>query len=428
MHHAAKVQLPLLLCILLFITSPSQADDWGDWGNETKSAESIKRPFISGWWDWKYNQFSSFDQGRLTLDHDFAKGQKFVGGVSANYYQEDNNKKWKVFAGENYYKFKAGNFDFRFGTLLENIGSGDKISFVDKLNARRFHNGLANDYDRDKKEIPAFKMSWFANDKITLTTHYMPYFTPSEFPNIYSSWAYAIHKTLAKEILLNGAKYTAEDDSQFTNQFHIGLDSTFKKMELKFHYMYLKEKLPVISTKRVGYIEGTFPVEQTVAVNGNFTIGEDLLFRFETAYSWDKSYTAFKDGRIGKSFISDQYNFLLGTDKNLPRNFYINVQGIISYIPDLKTETPFQLHPTEFIGTFQMRQNFKKDKLQIEIGGINNFSTGEYVLTPKITLVQSDYLRFVVGYQLNGEASETLGPIGQFGENDTAYFETKVSF
>lgn len=345
-----------------------------------------------------------------------------------NYYQEDSNKKWDIFSGENYYKFRAGAFDFKLGTLIENIGSGDKFSFVDKLNSRRFHNGLANDYVKDKKEILAIKTSWYINKKTTLITHYMPYFTSSEFPSIYSKWAYAIQKTIAKEIILNGAKYLAAKDNQTTPQYHIELDNTFKRSEIKLHYMYLKERLPIISQNRPGFYEGTYPTEQTIAMNGNFNVGKDLLFRFETAYCWGKHYSSFANGRIGKEFTSDQYSFLLGTDKNLPNNFYINLQAMVSYIPDLKSETPFQLNSTEYLGTFQLKQNFRKDKLQIELAGISNFTTGEYLLTPKATILKSDYLSFVIGYQVNGESTEALGPIGQFGQNDTAYFETKVSF
>jgi hypothetical protein len=299
---------------------------------------------------------------------------------------------------------------------------------VDKLNSRRFHNGLANDYNRDKKEVAAIKGTWFINKKYSLSGHYMPYFNASEFPGIYSKWAYAIHKSLATEILLNGANYHQEDDKSFTDQFHIEFSSTFEKLELRLHYMYLKERLPVISLEKPNNIYGTYPIDETVALNGNFNLSKDLLMRFEFAYTNNKTYSSYTDGHIGKKFFSDQYNFLLGTDKNLPNNFYINLQAMMSVVPDLQTATPFQLNSTEYLGTFQMRQNFRRDKLQIELAGISNFTTGEYVITPKITIVKSDFLSFIIGYQLNGEASETLGPVGQFGENDTLFLETKVTF
>ena len=417
------------LCIISISCSPLFADDWDDWGDSSKSTKKIiKRPIVTGWWNWKYNSFSSYDQGRLNLEREFNKGQKFLCGVNVNYYQEDNNKKWDIFPGENYYKFQAGKFDFKLGTLIENIGSGDKISFVDKLNSRRYHNGLENDYNLDKKEVAAIKTSWYLSKKCTLIAHYMPYFSASEFPSIYSKWAYAIHKSLAKEILFNGATYNAEKDSSLTPQYHIEFDTTMQRAEIKLHYMYLKERLPIISQTKPGQFTGTYPLEQTVAMNGNFNVGKDLLFRFETAYSWDKHYSSFKNGKIGKEFTSDQYSFLLGTDKNLPNNFYINIQALMSYIPKLKTQTEFQLDSTEYLGTFQLKQSFKKDKLQIELAGISNFTTGEYIITPKITMLKSDYLTFVIGYHIDGESTNNFGPIGQFGQNDTAFLETKVTF
>jgi hypothetical protein len=66
--------------------------------------------------------------------------------------------------------------------------------------------------------------------------------------------------------------------------------------------------------------------------------------------------------------------------------------------------------------------------LRIEFNGLTNFTTGEYVLTPKIFIQKSDYLTFVLGFQANGEGAESLGPVAQFSENNTAFFETQVNF
>lgn len=419
----------VLLVFLVLFSSIICADEWDDWGDsDSSSGPVIRRPFVSGWWNWQYNKFSSYDQGRINFERDFGGGQKLLAGANFNYYTEDNNKKWTIFSGENYYSFKAGDFNFKLGNIVENIGSGDKFSFVDKINSRRFHNGLSNDYDRDKKEIPALKASWFINKHFSLSGHYLPYFSASEFPSIYSRWAYAIHKSLANEVLLNAATYVAEDDSGLEPQFHLELGSTFKKFELRLHYLRLKERMPVISQDRPGLINGTFPVDETIAMNGNVQLTSDLLIRFEFAFNRDKTWSSYQDGRIGKKFVSDQYSFLLGADRNLPRNFYINVQTMMSHVPDLKTQTPFQLGTTEYLGSLQMRQTFRKDRLRIELNGLSNFTTGEYVLTPKIFIVQSDYLTFVLGYQANGEGAESLGPVAQFSQNNTAYFETRVTF
>ncbi len=415
-----------MLCAVLTPLS-ALADEWGSWGGEDTGPE-VKRPFITGWWNWQYNQFSSYDQGRINFERSFDGGQRLLVGANVNYYTEDNNKKWDVFAGENSYSFKAGDFNFRLGTLIENIGSGDKFSFVDKINSRRFHNGLANDYDRDKKEVPAFAFDWFINKHFRLGGHYMPYFTASEFPSIFSSWAYAIQKSLASEILFNGLTYVAEEDSGFDPQFHLEFATSYRKLELRFHYMRLKERFPVMSLDRPNYITGTYPIDETYAMNGNLVVTDDLLLRFEFAYNRNKTWSSFQNGQIGKKFVSDQYAMLLGTDKNLPRNFYINVQTMISHVPDLRTQSPFQLGETEYLGTLQMRQTFRKERLQIEFNGLTNFTTGEYVLTPKLSLIQSDYLTFVFGYQANGEGAESLGPVGQFSQNNTAYFETQVVF
>ncbi|HNX74582.1 MAG TPA: hypothetical protein PLM07_09610 [Candidatus Rifleibacterium sp.] len=417
----------LLLPAVLPVGAADEWDTWGDSGEKT-GEPVIKRPFISGWWNWQYNEFSSFDQGRVNFEKELGNGSKLLTGLRINYYTEDNNKKWKVFPGENYYFCKAGDLDFKAGMLIENIGSGDKFSFVDKLNSRYFHNGLANDYDRDKKEVPGVRATWYINRHFKFSGHYLPYFTASEFPTIYSKWAYAIHKSLASELLFKGGVYNAASDASFDPQFHVELSSVYPKIEMRFHYLRLKERLPVISQDKPGIFNGSYPLDETFAVNGNLTLSKELLLRYELAWSRDRTWTTYEEGHIGQKFVSDHVGMLFGTDRNLPNNFYVNVQGMVSHVPDFKATTPFQLNETEYLSSLQMRQNFRQDRLQIELNVLKNFSSGEYVLTPKIQIIKSDYLTFMLGYQMNGEGAETLGPVGQFSENNTAVFETRVTF
>ncbi|MBU1107297.1 MAG: hypothetical protein KKB51_11560 [Candidatus Riflebacteria bacterium] len=419
----------LVALALLILPTACRADDWGDWGTEPASATPVvKRPFVSGWWNWQYNDFSSYDQGRVTFERELDKKRKIVSGLNFNHYTEDNNKKWKVYPGENYYFFKAGDFDYKIGMLVENIGSGDKFSFVDKINSRYYHNGMANDYDRDKKEVPGLRATWYINKKLRLSGHYLPYFTASEFPSIFSHWAYAIHKRLASEILFNGATYNAAPESEFNPQFHVELGMTYPKLEMRFHYLRMRERLPVISQDRPGEFNGSYPLDETFAVNGNVTVTSDLLLRYEMAWSRERTFTAFENGVIGKSFPSDHIGMLVGSDRNLPRNFYVNLQGMVSYVPDLWHATPVQMDSTEYLGSMQLRQTFRQERLQIEFNALTNFTSGEYVLTPKIMLIHSDFLTFMLGLQVNGKGAESLGPVGQFSKNNTAVFETRVTF
>jgi hypothetical protein len=422
--------MAFLFCCLPACAPVFADDGWDDWGDssQTASGTAVRRPFISGWWNWQYNEFSSFDQGRITFERDLGADQKIIAGANVNYYTEDNNKKWKVFPGENYYSVKSGDFDLRLGMLIENIGSGDSFSFVDKINSRRFHNGLANDYDRDKKEQPGLRINWYINRHFTFSGHFLPYFSASEFPSIFSRWAYAVHKRLASEIMLNNATYNAEKDESADSQFHVELASTFPKLELRLHYLRLKERFPIISKDKPGIFSGSYPLDETFAANGSVNVSKDFLLRYELAWTRDKSWTTFENGHIGKMFYSDHVGMLLGTDRNFPAEFYVNLQGMLSYVPHLDHCTPFQLNKTEYLASLQLKQSFRKDRLQFEFNVLKNFTSGEYVLTPRILLVKSDFLTFVLGFQLNGEGAESLGPVGQFSQNNTASFETRVRF
>ena len=222
--------------------------------------------------------------------------------------------------------------------------------------------------------------------------------------------------------------YNAASEADFDPQFHVELSSTYPELEMRFHYLRLKERLPVISQDKPGIFNGSFPLDETFAVNGNLTVTKELLLRYELAWSRERTWTTFESGHIGKKFVSDHVGMLVDTDRNLPNNFYVNVQGMVSHMPDFEHTTPFQLNGTEYLSSLQLRQNFRQDRLQFEFNALKNFTSGEFVLTPRILMVQSDYLTFVLGFQLNGEGAESLGPVGQFSENNTAMFETRVTF
>jgi len=83
----------VIMLLLVFCGQPAAADDgWDDWGDSGSSEPKVRRPFISGWWNWQYNEFSSFDQGRVTFEKELGNGSKLVTGGRVNYYTEDNKE------------------------------------------------------------------------------------------------------------------------------------------------------------------------------------------------------------------------------------------------------------------------------------------------------------------------------------------------
>jgi len=387
----------------------------------------VKRPIITGAHNWRYNNFSSYDQLRINFEREFGRAQKFFGSIHGLYYQEEDNKSWDVYVGESYYKFKAKKFDFKLGLLIETLGSGDKISFVDKINSRRYHSGLANDYNRDKREQPAIKTTYYINRRMNIEVHYLPIFEASELPGIYSRWASEFQKYLAAQISL-GVPYYHEETRELREQYHVAFNSAFKKYELRYHYFRLKERFPVVEQIKNGYFSQYYPLDETWALDGNYTLSSEFLLRFELAFTRDKTYSSFTDKRIGYHFRSDQYNMLLGTDRRLKNNVYINVQIAGSYIADMKAPTPFQVYDLETMGTLQVRKGFRNETLFIEFNGITNFTTGEFILTPQMILQRGDFLKFVGGMHFNGKSTESLGPVGQFDKNNTPYIETQIIF
>ncbi|MBF0408129.1 MAG: hypothetical protein HQM10_12300 [Candidatus Riflebacteria bacterium] len=391
------------------------------------AAEEPERPVVTGSHNWKFNKFSSFDHLKINLEKDAKKGQKFFLSLNGIYYQEKDNKSWTSYVGESYYKFKSGNFDFLLGQLRETLGSGDNISFVDKLNSRRYYVGLANDYNRDKKEVPAVKLTYYINSKRNFTFHYLPVFESSEMASIFSSWASGFQKYLALQVI-KGAKLVQEDARNLDQQFHLAYNASFPKYEIRYHLFFFKERIAVVDRINENLYKSSYPRDQTMAVDGNVTLAKDLLIRFELAYTLEKCFSTFSNGRVGRKFYSDSLNMLFGTDKTYKNNLYFNVQTLFSYAKDLKYSTPFQLNPFEAAVSVSMKKGFRNETLFVEFAGINNLSTGEYLLTPNISVRNIDSIKLTAGVHVNGKSTDALGPIGQFDKNSTPFFETEIIF
>ncbi|MBF0500957.1 MAG: hypothetical protein HQM09_12540 [Candidatus Riflebacteria bacterium] len=392
-----------------------------------ENSRAIKRPAISGSHNWKYNKFSSYDQLRINFEKEGATGQKFLASVHGLYYQEENNKNWNTYLGETYYKFRARSFDFKFGLLTETLGSGDKVSFVDKVNSRRYQSGLANDYNRDKKEVPAFKTTYYINKRMSWDFHYLPVFQASELPDINSRWATSFQQNLGYNVL-RGAKLTQEDDQSINAQYHVAFNSTFKKYELRYHYFWFKERLPVVEQYKEGFYKLSYPTDQTFAIDGNVTLGKDFLMRFELACSTDRTFSSYENGRIGPKFYSDVYNLLLGNDRTYRNGLYLNVQTFISYIRNFEHKTPMQLNSAEMSGSISVKKGFRNETIFLELNGVQNFTTGEFMLTPNVQMRRRDSLKLTLGLHVNGKSTDSLGPIGQFDKNNTPFFETSAIF
>lgn len=347
-----------------------------------------------------------------------------------SYFYDEREKDLKgIILDECFTKFSINMFDFKFGNIIESLGSGDNFSFIDLLNPRYYYKGLVADYNEDKKAVLMFKNKIYLSNQINIETHFLPFFERSELADFKGSWSTNLQKYLANFTLNGGIindLYKKNDSS--TLQLHTSINGLFEQFEIKAHYFKLKENLPIVSFVQNNIITLDYPEFEVLALDGNVNLGNDYLLRGELALYKSRTYNTFDKFKLSNPFKSDQLSGLLGIDRTFANGLYINLQGFFSHIYDLIVPASNQKFRSESGMTLRVQKNYKKDKYKIEFQNFTNFRTSEYFIKTFLEYKSSDMIKYVIGKHINDGGYEHMGIISEFYDNNHTFFQVRISF
>jgi hypothetical protein len=337
-------------------------------------------------------------------------------------------KETKFYLDESFFKFHFDNSDFKIGNLIETLGAGDEISFLDTLNPRRLNLGLGTTSMRAKKAIPMVRGDIFINSNLKFQYHLIPAFVKSELADPRSVWATKLQKGI---LSLDPLRFTVTEENKDNDlenmQGHASINLSFDDYELRFHLFRLFESLPVIQRETPTDYTQRYPEDRYFAIDGNVTLFDEFLVRGEVAWHPNRMFSSLQNGVIGEMFESSQMQALIGVDHTLPNEFYFNIQYILSYISNFVTKTDRQGYGTEAMGTLRLRKSYLRDLLILHFQAVTNFTSGEYIIKPAVSSKPWDNFEVKLGYQLN-DGETQIGPISQYGENNHIFFECILNF
>lgn len=349
-----------------------------------------------------------------------------IGALSLN---EESFDARKVFLDDTYAKIKLGAVDLKLGNCIETLGSGDNISFIDNLNPKRFHKGLAGDYNRSKKAVPMVKANVYLNKNMNFEFHVLPFFEKSDLADVKSVWATGFQKTLAA-MTLQGLKIVEEETSGKTKftQYHIGFNNSFENFEFRAHYQELRETLPFVTLSAPATATLEYPKYRVLGVDGNVGLGGEYLLRYELARFFGRRYTAYDEFVIGAPFTSDSWAGLLGIDRTFSNSLYVNLQGVFTSVENLVAPTAAQKFSSESGVALRVQKGYQKDKYQTEFQGFFNQRTREYLLKFNVEYRYSDMVKYVLGKHVNDGPKSRQGAISEFRDNNHTYLQVKINW
>lgn len=334
-----------------------------------------------------------------------------------------------IWLDDTYAKVKLGAFDLKFGNIVETIGSGDNISFIDILNPKRYHSGLSGDYMKTKKAVPMVKSTLYLNKNMNFETHIMPVFQKSELANIRGIWATGLQKTLAAAQLGGALIEEQKIDNGLSNtQLHVSFNNSFEGFEFRTHYFKMIENVPIVMPNSPQYIKLLYPDYRGLGVDGNFNLGGEYLLRYEMMLYKSRYVTSYDNFQVGVPYKSDQVAGLLGIDRTFPNSLYVNLQGVFTHINDFFSRTSAQKYATEHGVALRVQKGYFRDKLQAEFQGFDNLKTKEYYVKSNFEYRYSDIVKYIIGFNYFNGPGAKIGAISEFYDSSNTFITLKLNW
>ncbi|HNY10341.1 MAG TPA: hypothetical protein PKK26_02005 [Candidatus Wallbacteria bacterium] len=349
-----------------------------------------------------------------------------VGAYSENGSDYDKRKVW---LDDTYGKIKIGSLDLKLGNMIETLGSGDNISFLDNLNPRRYYKGTAGDYNKTKKALPMIKTNLYMSKNLNFECHILPYFTKSELATVQGMWGSNLQLLLAGLQINKGAIIEEQriDNDLKNSQLHFAFNGSFEGFDFRLHTFKLRDNVAIVKPNSEKYIQLLYPEYRIFGADGSVSLGGEYLLRGELAWYQNKWFTGFDGKTILPMYKSDQICGLIGIDRTFKNSLYINLQGVFTHINDFMWETAGQRYRSESGIALRVQKGYFQDKYQTEVQGFYNTRTKEYLMKSTLEWRYSDIVKYVLGFHLN-EGGDKLGSISEFHESNHTFLQLKINW
>ncbi len=349
-----------------------------------------------------------------------------VGAYSENGYEYDKRKVW---LDDTYGKIKLGSLDLKIGNMIETLGSGDNISFLDNLNPRRYYKGTAGDYNKTKKAVPMVKTNIYLSKNLNFECHILPYFTKSEMATVQGMWGSNLQKALAGLQVYKGAIIEEEriETGLKNSQLHFAFNGSFEGFDFRVHTFKLRDNVAIVRPNSEQYIQLLYPEYRIFGADGSVSLGGEYLLRGELAWYQNKWFTGFNGKTLLPLYKSDQVCGLIGIDRTFQNSLYINLQGVFTHINDFMWETAGQRYRSESGIALRVQKGYFQDKYQTEVQGFYNTRTNEYLMKSTLEWRYSDIVKYVIGLHIN-DGGDKLGAISEFHDSNHTFLQVKINW
>lgn len=315
---------------------------------------------------------------------------------------------------EGYLELNLARLDIRAGKQVIQWGRADGVNPTDNLTPWNYTLLFPEDNEL-RSGIPSFKANYYYGS-ITFTGIWIPLFEPNKFP-------------LPEEF------HVTNEKPSNNNEYALKIDSTAELFDWSLSYFEGFDLMPDIGLN--GGITLRYP--RIKVFGGDFAATLDKFgIRGEAAYFFTE------DENGNDPLKKNPYLFyVLGVDRNLTENLYLNLQFIQRIVTDYKN--PFdiqdpvlrdvavkgaiinnQLDRVTNMASFKLGYKLFYETLKTEFSAVYNFTRKAYLIKPRLIYTFTDHWTGTLGADIYHGKEDSL--FGMLEKNTAVFAEFKYGF
>lgn len=338
---------------------------------------------------------------------------------------------------EAYCTYRAVNWDICLGRQFIAWGQADGFRLTDRLTARDMREVIAVPDTKIASDAVKFRV---LHDIFTLETVFVPFFTPDVLPPFDFEYAQSSEKpfftidTSAYPVMkkLEPARYPRRFiDTEAAARFAFFLPA----LDFSISGFYGWDKTPLF--KRALHITGTIPVVSitpeyyrigTIGCDAAIPVG-DFVFRFETAYVFDKYFEASSHNtgsmQLPKPLKKNQLLLLAGLDWNRS-GWGISMQYFEDLVFCKKDELERGIH--EGTVSLNISKTLLRERLKIAASGLVAVTDGGTGSSYSVSYALSDLLTISGGADVYTKGRSETSTFSRMHTFTSGWLKARLSF